>query len=52
MKSVKLSKADWTEIYYALGSKLLAIERGLYGKGEKKWQAHLRKIMYKLRGHA
>lgn len=47
----KLTKEDWTEIYYALETKLTKVEQGEYGgsKAEgKKWAKHLGEIIDKI----
>jgi hypothetical protein len=50
---VKLTKADWQEIYYALQTKAIAIASGLYGSEDKlgqdqRWIRDLRRIMSKI----
>jgi hypothetical protein len=47
----KLTKEDWTEIYYAIETKLTKVEQGEYGfcKAEtNKWKRHLGEIMNKI----
>ncbi len=46
----ELTEADWTEIYYALQTKVAMVERGQYGpdlRGQD-WPAHLRSILEKI----
>jgi len=43
---ISLTREDWSEIFYALESKALAVRRGRYGSEEApgadaKWIAHL-----------
>ncbi len=50
---VRLSREDWVEIYYALESKSVALERGDYGdefeRGEDaRWLTHLNAIKRKI----
>jgi hypothetical protein len=48
--SIAFKKSDWEEIYYALESKVNAIERGYYGPEEnpgedEDWIEHIRELM-------
>lgn len=46
-----LTKSEWVEIYYALETKVKAIERGDYGSPAvalKKWRADLESILDKI----
>ena len=51
--TVQLSPEDWTEIYYALQSKLAALEAGNYGEDDvdcdiEKWKLHLGSVIEKI----
>lgn len=56
MKStMRFTESDWVEIVEALGSKIRQIETGQLGPedrpgDDKKWIAHLRKIIRKIEG--
>lgn len=46
---IRLTQEDWTEIYYALETKLLALRHGEYGREfepgqDAKWIAHLETV--------
>ena len=50
---VKLTKADWQEIYYALLTKAIAVVCARYGAEtrpgqDRLWVRHLRRIMIKI----
>lgn len=52
----KLNAADWEEIVEALGSKIREIQTGRLGEEDypgqdKKWIAHLRRIVRKIEGN-
>ena len=42
---VQLSKEDWVEIYYAVESKRLFLERDHYCGRDLNWVGHLKNIM-------
>jgi hypothetical protein len=50
---ISLTREDWSEIFYALESKALAVRRGHYGSEEApgadaKWIAHLNELTEKI----
>ena len=50
---ISLTREDWSEIYYALDTKSLAVRQGKYGLEDKpgddaKWIAHLEAIKQKI----
>ena len=49
---IGLSRDDWSEIFYALESKSLAVRQGQYGSedaadADSKWMAHLDELRQK-----
>lgn len=51
--AMDLPRKDWEEIYYALESKVKAIQAGTYGPEDqpgqdRKWIAHMKSIMKKI----
>lgn len=50
---IRLTRDDWSEIFYALESKVLAVRQGQYGAEEAasadaKWIAHLDRLRQKI----
>jgi len=51
---ISLTREDWSEIFYALESKALAVRRGRYGSEEEapgadfKWITHLDELRRKI----
>jgi hypothetical protein len=53
MKDLGLTECDWEEIYYAIDTKIQALEDGKYGPGDypcqnKEWVTHLTEIQGKI----